>query len=64
MAEYICPHCKKPIYDDEALRCLYCGDSLNKGIGFMGKIKYPTPRALIIIAVALILLAFVVLIAR
>jgi predicted nucleic acid-binding Zn ribbon protein len=28
--EYICPHCKKPIYDDDALLCLYCGESLNR----------------------------------
>jgi len=64
MAEYICPHCKKPIYDDEALRCLYCGESLRRGFGFMGRIKYPTPRVIIIIAVAVVLFAFIILITR
>ncbi len=31
MATYICPHCKNPINDDEALLCLFCGESLNRG---------------------------------
>ncbi len=26
----ICPHCKNPINDEEALLCLYCGESLNR----------------------------------
>lgn len=58
MAEYICPHCRKPIYDDEALLCLYCGESLNRSVGFMGMIKYPTPRVIITIAVVVVLLCF------
>jgi len=36
MAEYICPHCKNPIYDDEALLCMFCGESLNRGRGDKG----------------------------
>ncbi|MGE5308121.1 MAG: hypothetical protein ACM3OC_03470 [Deltaproteobacteria bacterium] len=28
MTERICPHCKRPVYDDDALLCLYCGGSL------------------------------------
>ncbi len=62
MAEYICPHCKKPIYDDEALLCLYCGESLRRGIGFMGKLKYTNPRAIFVIIVALVLVSFILLI--
>ena len=31
MAEHICPHCKRPVYDDDALLCLYCGESLGRG---------------------------------
>lgn len=62
MAEYICPNCRKPIYDDEALLCLYCGDSLKRSVGFMGKFKYPTPRVMLAIVVALLLLAFLFLI--
>lgn len=64
MPEHICPHCKKPIYDDDALLCLYCGESLNRGIGFMGKMKYPTPKVIIVIAVILVLLSFIILISR
>ena len=64
MSEYICPHCKKPVYDDDALLCLYCGESLNRGVGFMGKIKYPNPKAIIIIATILVLLSFIILMSR
>jgi len=64
MSEYICPHCKKPIYDDEALLCLYCKESLKRSIGFMGKIKYTKPKILIIIAVAAVLLSFILLVIR
>jgi len=53
MAEYVCPHCKKPIYDDDALLCLYCGDSLRRSSGVISRLKYPRPR---IIATAVILL--------
>lgn len=35
--EFICPNCSKPIYDDEALLCLYCGEPLGKKIGIMQK---------------------------
>ena len=64
MSEYICPHCKKPIYDDDALLCLYCGESLNRSAGFLGKIKYIKPRIIIITAVILVLLSFIILIIR
>lgn len=61
--EYICPHCKNSIYDDDALLCLYCGESLHRGVGFLGKIKYPNPKIIIIAVVFLVVLAFVLLIA-
>ena len=61
MSEYICPQCKKPIYDDDALLCLYCGEGLNRSVGFMGKIKYPNPKIIIIALVCLVLLSFVLL---
>ena len=64
MSEYICPNCKKPIYEDEALLCLYCGESLNRSIGFMGKLKYPRPKIILSIVVLLILASFVLLIVR
>ena len=61
MSEYICPHCNKPIYDQEALLCLYCGESLSRSTGFMGKIKYAKPKIIIIVLVYLVLLSFVLL---
>ena len=64
MAEYICPHCKGPIYDDETLECIYCGESLNRGTGFLGNLKYPTPRVIIVISVIVILIAFLILVIR
>ncbi|MDD5130679.1 MAG: hypothetical protein PHS66_06520 [Candidatus Omnitrophica bacterium] len=64
MAEYICPHCKQPIYDDEALLCLYCGQSLMRPVGFMGKLKYPAPKIIMIFIVVLLLVSFTILIIR
>ena len=64
MTEYICPNCRKPIYDDEALLCLYCGESLKRGVGLLGKMKYPTPKIIVVIAIVVLLLSFVMLIVR
>ncbi|MFQ5681357.1 MAG: hypothetical protein ACE5GG_04840 [Candidatus Omnitrophota bacterium] len=61
---YTCPHCQNPIYDDDALLCLYCGDSLRRGVGVMGKIKYPTPRAIIVVAAAGLILWLILLWSR
>jgi predicted amidophosphoribosyltransferase len=64
MAEYICPHCKKPIYDDEALLCLYCGESLNRSVGVMGRMRYPKPRVILAAIVLVVVLGFVLLMMR
>jgi predicted nucleic acid-binding Zn ribbon protein len=64
MSEYICPHCKKPIYDDDALLCLYCGESLNRATGFMGKLKYPRHALIFIVLVLAVLLSFLLLMIR
>jgi len=64
MSEYVCPHCKNPINDDEALLCLYCGESLQRATGFMGKMKYTSPRVIATIVALFILLCFVLLILR
>ena len=53
MGEYICPHCKKPIYDDEALLCLYCGEGLNRP----GK-HIPKSRLVFMIIVLILLASF------
>ena len=49
MAEITCPHCKQPIYDDDALLCLYCGGSLNRG-------QRRFPGKIVFIAILLVLL--------
>ncbi|MBN1871056.1 MAG: zinc-ribbon domain-containing protein [Candidatus Omnitrophica bacterium] len=61
MAEIICPHCGNPIYDDEALLCLYCGRSLRRKIGIMGKIKNFSPQLILTLLIAVVLLSFVLL---
>ena len=62
MAEHICPNCGKPIYDDDALLCLYCGDSLRRSTGFMGKLKYTPFKIIFVVIVLTVLIAFVLLI--
>jgi hypothetical protein len=64
MSEYICPHCKQLINDDQALLCLYCGQSLNRTIGFMGKLRYPVQKKVIVVIVALVLVSFLILMIR
>jgi len=64
MSEYICPNCKKPIYDDDALLCLYCGESLRRAAGFLGKIKYPRHKLVIITVVIILLISFALLFIR
>lgn len=59
MTEYICPECRKPITDDEALLCHFCGGSLRRGgSGFLGKLKYSSPKIVIGIIVTLVIVSF------
>lgn len=62
MAEYICPHCKKPVYDDEALLCLYCGEGLGRNTGFMARLKYPNPRIILLLVVMFVIAGFILLV--
>ncbi len=40
MSERICPHCKNPITDEDALLCHFCGESLGRrSSGVMGKLS-------------------------
>ncbi|MBI5873624.1 MAG: zinc-ribbon domain-containing protein [Candidatus Omnitrophica bacterium] len=53
MPQYICPHCNKPINDDDAILCLYCGESLDRCVG---------KRKLIIAVIAiLVITSFIIL---
>ena len=62
MDEYACPNCQKPIYDEDALLCHFCGGSLKRaGKGFMSNLRYPQPRFLWGALIFLILLSFIIL---
>ena len=55
MAEYICPHCKNPIEDDDALLCHFCGESLNRSCGGLGRMKtWPWKWTVVVIAALII----------
>ena len=64
MEEYSCPHCNNPINDEEALSCIYCGESLNRDIGFMGKIKYSHFNSIIMVVALIVVISFILLIIR
>ena len=59
MSEYICPHCKKPIHDDEALLCLYCGESLKRG-----EKHFPHIKILFVIIVLILIVSFILVVIR
>ena len=62
MAEYVCPHCKQLIYDDDALLCHFCGESLERtSSGALGKIKDPKTKWFYVIVVLLVIVSFVIL---
>jgi hypothetical protein len=47
-----CPSCGKPDCDDDALSCLFCGESLERPIGLMGTLRYGSKWLVIAIVVA------------
>ncbi len=60
MEEYICPHCQNPIYDDDALLCHFCGESLHRpGKGFLSNIKYSEHRVIWFFLLFFALLGFI-----
>ena len=65
MAEFTCPHCKQPIYDDEALLCHFCGESLkhvsNSGLG---KVQGVGSKWFVIAIVFIVIASFVILMWR
>lgn len=57
MSEWFCPHCGMSIYDDEAILCHNCGNSLEKRSGgLMGFMRSPWVMGIVI---AVIVLSFV-----
>ena len=64
MSEVICPHCKNPIYDEDALSCHFCGNSLSRtSSGVFGKMRGAGMKG-VWITVALVLLAMLFLTMR
>jgi ribosomal protein S27E len=61
MAEIQCPQCKQIIYDEDALNCLYCGESLNLKTGFM---SFMQSKAVIGFIALIVLLSFGLLVFR
>jgi hypothetical protein len=57
--EHICPHCKQSIFDEEALLCHFCGNSLGRASsGFIGKISLGKMiiAAVVLLSIMLLLL--------
>ena len=59
---FYCPHCRKPLYDHDALRCLYCGERLDIKAGVLSLLKWRKIRVFIITLVLFVVLAFVLLV--
>lgn len=60
MQDLICPHCKNPIYEDDALLCHFCGESLNrKSSGLLGMMRSGGVRWIWVTVAVMIALAFV-----
>jgi len=59
MSESVCPHCNNPSYDDDALSCIYCGESLERDIGVFGKIKYGASGVISIVVTIGIIAIFI-----
>ncbi len=61
MTEIQCPYCKKPIYDEDALTCHFCGESLHRcsggAFGAMNKAGMKWIIITLIIMVAVVMLA-------
>lgn len=60
--ERVCPHCRQPIYDEDALLCHFCGESLGRvSKGALGALRYKGPRAVWVTGVLVIAAAFLLL---
>jgi len=60
-----CPHCQQPIYDNEALLCHFCGNSLERASdGMLGKLKYGYKRYIWIMVIFLLLAALFLIFTR
>jgi predicted nucleic acid-binding Zn ribbon protein len=56
--QHTCPHCKNPIYDDDALLCLFCGESLNRGK------RFPAAKPVFFAILLILLISFLLMFFR
>jgi hypothetical protein len=61
MSDIICPHCKNPVYDEDALSCHFCGNSLGRASsgGLLGLMRSPGMKWVWVTLALLMLAAFV-----
>jgi hypothetical protein len=60
MSEVICPYCKNPIYDENALLCHFCGNSLSRASGgALGAMRGAGMKWIWITVAVLIVLSFI-----
>jgi len=64
MLEEKCPHCHKPVYEEDALNCIFCGASLEKDTGTMSRFRYPGIKNALLFLMLFIIIAFLLLIIR
>ena len=61
MIEYPCPHCKQLIYDEEALLCHFCGESLRRSSqGVMGKMTGGWGKWVFALIVLLVIVSLII----
>ena len=60
MPDMVCPHCKNPIYDEEALLCHFCGNSLGRqSSGAMGNMRGAGMKWVVLAVLAVTILSFI-----
>ncbi|MBF0122690.1 MAG: hypothetical protein HQL21_04695 [Candidatus Omnitrophica bacterium] len=60
MSEMSCPHCKNPIYDENALLCHFCGNSLSRTSGgVLGAMRGAGMKWVLITVAGMIVLSFI-----
>lgn len=60
MPDIVCPHCKQTIYDEDALLCHFCGNSLSRSSGgFLGMMRGAGMKWIWITVAVLIVLSFI-----
>jgi hypothetical protein len=60
VSERICPHCCNPIYDDDALLCHFCGNSVGTGSsGAMGLMRGAGMKVFLTVLACLLVLGMI-----